>query len=619
MCGIVGFTHGFSGADARPGEASRVLNGMLQSLRHRGPDDLECWHSPVVSLGFARLAILDLAQGNQPIVSEDGQIVSIFNGEIYNHQELRKELERKGYVFHSDHSDAELIPALYHAYGLDFPNYLNGMFAIAVFDARTQTVLLIRDRVGIKPLYYTDVQGELIFASELKSLFKHPAVRKAPNPEALYHYFSFKHTPAPLTAFDGIYQLKPGEIVIKTNSGIERRQWWALNIQQQSLSFTEASMQVRGLLEDSVRLQCQADVEVGAYLSGGVDSSSVVALMSRFSSKPVKTFTLIYDEAFDRKDQDRLSAQLIAKQYGTEHYECLMTEQRFWSELQAINDCFDEPFSGVTSTYFLSELIAKHVKVALSGDGADELFGSYLAHRLAQPLADFSRLSAEQRSKWQHPEFTADILSGLTRLPDYATRRMQQLLWNDDAKQALFTEDFKARAQGVRTAEWLARVDKSFTQQDPLNRALYLDFHTLLPDQVLAFVDRLSMAHSLEVRPAFLDHRLIELAFSIAGSHKIADGDVKRVLKDAVKDLLPASILQRPKEGFVLPVNFWLQRDRYRMIPELLSEQVIRQSNVLEWSTVQHMQAQAAQGNTKAQMQLWNIMMFCVWWRRHFL
>ena len=618
MCGIVGFTHGFSGSGAHPAEASHVLNAMLQSIRHRGPDALAGWHSPRLSLGFARLAILDLEQGDQPVVYEGGQIVSVFNGEIYNHRDLRKDLESKGYVFQSDHSDAELIPALYHAYGEDFPNHLNGMFAIAVYDAKQQSLMLIRDRAGIKPLYYAEAQGELIFASELKGLFKHPCIRKAPNPEALYHYFSFKNTPAPLTAFEGIFQLKPGEMLIKTSGCVRRRQWWSLNAVERAFSFCEAALQLRSLLEDSVRLQYQADVEVGAYLSGGVDSSSVVALMSRLSSKPLKTFTLVYDEQFDRKDQDRLSAQLISKQYGTEHYECLMTEQRFWNELQEINDCFDEPFSGVTSTYFLSELISRHVKVAVSGDGADELFGSYFAHRLAQPLVEFSRLTPAQRLQWQHREFTADYLSSLDKISGATEQRMQLMLWHDDAKQSLFTHGFKARVQGVRTASWLSQIDAEFKGEDSLNRTLFLDFHTLLPDQVLAFVDRLSMAHSLEVRPAFLDHRLIELAFSISGSHKIAHGDVKRVLKEAVKDLLPESILQRPKEGFVLPVNFWLQRDRFRMIPELLNEQVIRQSDVLEWSQVQHTQAQALNGNTKAQMQLWNIMMFCVWWRRHF-
>jgi asparagine synthase (glutamine-hydrolysing) len=591
---------------------------MTAVLQHRGPDEDGFWSDDQISLGFRRLAIVDIGSGNQPAKNEDASVISVFNGEIYNHVQLRAELSKRGHRFDSHHSDAEIIPHLYEEYGLDFPQHLNGMFAIAIWDARKQQLVLVRDRVGIKPLYYTENKQNLIFASEIKSILQNPDVERKPNMEAIYHYFSFKNVPSPMTAFQGVHQLSPGEMLIHAGGKARTKRWWSLTPEDSNVGFDEAARRVRELLEDSVRLQMNADVEVGAYLSGGVDSSSVTALMSRHASKRIKTFTLVYEEDFQRKSQDRINAQRVSEMYDTDHYEYVMTEKDFWAELENITDAFDEPFSGVTSTYFLTKLIAKHVKVTLSGDGADELFGSYLPHRVAQPLHRYHDMNLDQRQAWQHPEFSKAFMDELISQGDESERRMQQYLWSDCDKGRLFSHSLSNKLRKTNTRLLIDDVLKRCQSKDPLTRALYLDFHMLLPDQVLTFVDRLSMAHSVEVRPPFLDHRLVEYAFSIKGKHKVSDNDVKRVLKAAVSDLLPEEIIKRPKEGFVLPINNWLQTNIRHKVGDYLNKTSIQAAGLFQWEEIDGLVDAAQQGQPKALMKVWNLIVFQIWWDRYF-
>jgi asparagine synthase (glutamine-hydrolysing) len=616
MCGICGFS------GPRDGIA---LRRMANAIAHRGPDDSGFWESHAVSLGMRRLAIVDIDTGQQPVFNEDGSVSVVFNGEIYNHLELRAELQAAGHRFRTDHSDTETIVHLYEEYGDDFLHRLNGMFAIALWDEKRQRLLLARDRAGVKPLYVAQVSGQLLFASEVKSLLAHPAIGRLPNYRALYHYFSFKNIPAPWSAFADVEQLRPGERVIFQQGVLTREKWWSLKFGEDgAIDEATASHRIRELLEDSVRLRMRADVPFGAYLSGGLDSSSVVALMSRIGGHRVQTFSLVYSDDFPHKNADQEHARLISRQYDTDHHECVLTASDVQDSLDAVIKAFDEPFSGVTSTYFVTRLIAKHVKVAISGDGADELFGSYLSHRLAQPLSYFSGLSHKLdaltpaeidllRPYQDRPEYLESIL----RFGDEAARRAGLALWTDEDKRGLLSQKMLSLCGDESTSRlYRAALDLSGTN-DPLNRALACDFALLLPDQVLAFVDRLSMAHSVEVRNPFLDYRLMEFAARLPGRFKIQRGRSKHILKEAVRGLIPDQVIDRPKEGFVLPLDAWLKNELRPMLENLLTPERLAIHGLLQSDRVKVLMDDHFAGVANNGPRLWNILMFQKWWERY--
>ena len=616
MCGICGFT-------GTPDDV--VLKQMTDAIAHRGPDDTGHWAAAKISLGMRRLAIVDLETGQQPVFNEDGTICVVFNGEIYNHPELRAELETAGHRFHTHHSDTEVLVHLYEEHGDDFLHRLNGMFAIALWDNRRQRLLLARDRAGIKPLYIGMFQNRLLFASEIKSLLAHPAVERRPNHRALYHYFSFKNIPAPWSAFEGIEQLRPGERAIYEQGELTREQWWSLRFaEDETIDEQTAAARIRELLDDSVRLRMRADVPFGAYLSGGVDSSTIVALMSRIGGHRVQTFSLVYADDFQHKTADQIFARQVARQYDTDHQEYVLTHQDVAESFDAVLAAFDEPFSGVTSTYFVTRLISKHVKVALSGDGADELFGSYLPHRLARPLACFSKLrdrlstlSEEEEESLRpfldRPEYLADIVSR----GDEAGRRMSLYLWSDEGKQTLLSDKMLALCAEESTERLVRAVYLASGTADPLNRALNCDFHTLLPDQVLAFVDRLSMAHSVEVRPPFLDYRLIEFAATLPGTMKIKNGRNKHILKEAVRGLIPDEVIDRPKEGFVLPIDNWLLNDMRPYVEELLAPDRMALHGLIRVEAVEQLLREHYSKSVNHGPRIWNLMMFQRWWESY--
>ena len=608
MCGIAGFT-------GHPNDA--ILRAMTESLLHRGPDSAGYWSSPEVSLGMRRLSIIDVETGKQPVFNEDKTIAVVFNGEIYNFIELRESLIKRGHRFYTDHSDTEVIVHLYEDLGIEFLHELNGMFAIALWDSRRQQLMLARDRVGIKPLYYASLPQGIAFGSEPKALLKHPDISNQPDFTAIHHYLSFKNVPAPLSAFRNIRQLRPGEVAICSGRSIDTRRWWRLRFDEtESIGEIDAAANIRALLEDSVRLQMRSDVPYGAYLSGGVDSSSIVALLAKNGARNINTFTLIYDDEFPAKDSDRKFARQIADQYGTNHHEHKVTFQDIPEQIDNILAAFDEPFSGVISTYFITQSIARYVKVALSGDGADELFASYLAHRIARPMKAYidGRNDPEALAPF---ESDTGRLAQLAARGDEAARRMGLYLLDDAEKYALYSDDMRQAVGASATEQLIRGLLADCHSQDPLNRALFVDFETLLPDQVLPFVDRLSMAHSVEVRPPFLDHRLIEYVARLPGHLKIKQGRVKHVLKEAVKDLLPAELLERPKEGFIMPVNDWLLRNLKDYVlatltPERLARHGIFRPNSVKRLLDSHFGGHAAHGN-----QIWNLLMLQLWWERY--
>jgi asparagine synthase (glutamine-hydrolysing) len=616
MCGITGFV-----GTQHPG----LLARMVATIEHRGPDSAGYWETPQAALGMRRLAIVDLATGQQPVFNEDDSLVCVFNGEIYNHVELRQQLIAQGHVFRTHHSDTETLVHLYEQYGLDFPRHLNGMFAIAIWDTRAERLVLVRDRAGIKPLYIAERPGRgLVFGSEPKALLAHPDVSAAPDFSALGHYFTLKNIPAPHSAFADIRQLRPGELVVWEKGRLERKRWWRLGYREDpAMSAEDAAAEIRRLLFDSVRLQMAMDVPFGAYLSGGVDSSTVVGIMAQLHDHPVRTYTLVYEDGSAGKSADQQFAREVSAMYGTEHHERLVTAAELPAAIDAVVRSFDEPFSGVISTYFVTELIGRDVKVALSGDGADELFASYRAHRLARPLAAWRRyrdsgrpVSNEEQALIAELRLTPEDLDALIARGGEAAARMEQYLVDDRAKAALFSpkmRDVIERPTEALIAEHYAAAGT----QDPLNRALFVDFETLLSDQVLAFVDRLSMAHSVEVRPPFLDHRLIEFAATVPGHLKINQGGVKQLLKRAVRGIIPDAIIDRPKEGFLMPTSQWILEKLLPYARDVLAPHRLAAHGLFEPASVAALLDDAQGVSGRRGDRLWNLLMFQLWWEKY--
>lgn len=595
---------------------------------HRGPDEDGYYADGNINLGMRRLSIIDVTTGHQPIHNEDRSIWTVFNGEIYNFQELRKELEEKGHSFYTDHSDTEVVVHLYEEYGDDFLHKINGMFAIALWDKGKERLLLIRDRMGVKPLFYALVNNMLIFGSEIKAILSHPAYTLNLSYEGVYHYFTFKNIPAPLTAFKGIYSVLPGEMLIFLNGKVTKNRWWKIKFNEND-DYEEEFVKSRilSLLEDSTRLRMISDVPFGAYLSGGVDSSSVVALMTRFSSNPVKTFSLGYEDELKNKEADLFYARKVSEAYKTEHYEYIMSYRELIDDMKSVIEAFDQPFSGTISTYFLSKLIKKHVKVTLSGDGADELFGSYLSHRVAQPMHHFTRLYEKVRSNTLRENakelFTPCDINYLKELfeksdGDEATWRFNLCLFSDKEKDELLSESFKKRVNHASSFSFLKEHFDNLTAKGALNRILEMEWNTQLPDQMLAFSDALSMAHSIEIRSPFLDYRLVEFVATIPSSMKIRNGNVKDILKRTMEPLLPEGITKRPKEGFVLPIFDWMAEKLKDYSLEVLSEKRLKKHYLLNKDAVKNILADYYSGNKSMAGRVWNLMMFQVWWERYF-
>ncbi len=619
MCGICGFT-------GKCDEAS--LKRMTDAITHRGPDDDGYYTDGKINLGMRRLSIIDLATGKQPIHNEDRSLWTVFNGEIYNFLNLRKDLEAKGHRFHTDRSDTEVIVHLYEEYGEAFLHQLNGMFAFALWDQKEDRLLLVRDRMGVKPLFYAVVNGKLLFASEIKAILEHPDYRREVNYEAIYHYFTFKNIPAPLTAFKGIESLLPGEMLIFCRGEFVKKKWWSIRFQEVENPDEEGiQRKILELLEDATKLRMISDVPFGAYLSGGVDSSVIVALMTRYSDQPIKTFSLGYEDELKNKEADLYYARKVSKAFRTEHHEYIMSWRELRDDVEKVIAAFDQPFSGTISTFFLSKLITKHVKVALSGDAADELFGSYLSHRTAQPMFHFKRLYDRVKSNILTEEegelFKPCDLRFLSDL--YEKSGGNEVAWRyrlgvftDEEKENLLSRNFKASINGASSYVIYSSNFSNATSCDPLNRMLEMEWNTQLPDQVLAFVDFLSMAHSVEVRSPFLDYRLVELAATIPGWLKIRNGNVKDILKRTVEPLIPEGITKRPKEGFVLPIFDWMMGKLKDYTADVLSQSRIERHGLLNTEEVRRLINEYYANNKSLAVKVWNLMMFQVWWETYF-
>ncbi len=589
MCGICGYSG--------PREEN-ILREMSGRLRHRGPDEEGFFSDGRMNLCSRRLNIVDLADGKQPMCDPEGQVYLVWNGEVYNHRTLRRKLEQKGHRFRTDHSDTEVLLHMYLEYGEEFVHSCNGMFAIAIWDRRSGTLLLYRDRMGIKPLYYTLTENsaretEIIFASEIKALFAHTDCQRERNDEMIYQYFSYKNCLLPQTAWQGIYEIMPGQYLRYKDGLHTTHTYWDLGryYATESVPFQETSVEqqldeisehLEDLLSDAVRIRLDADVTVGSFLSGGLDSSLIAALAGR----DIPCFTLGHS-ALVQQDYDKAAdvehARILADSLGL-HQEILsLTPRDVTDRLTDILSCFDEPFSGSLSTYMLSEFASKKVKTVLSGDGADELFGGYLPHMLSFPMehyagmenkpADGSALSGEDRRKLRPMEDELSYLASMYEFSrgDESLLSYRILLMTDEEKQLFLGDRLSPLAEKKATWQTVQRDRSMLCGRDSLNRNLEYDSRILLPNQVLKYTDRLSMAHSLEIRSPFMDHRILEYVAGISGHYKMYKGETKYLLKAIGRKYLPDSILNRKKEGFVMPINDWMQRELKEFVLDTLS------------------------------------------------
>jgi asparagine synthase (glutamine-hydrolysing) len=547
MCGIYGYFD--RAGNTLPDDA---LAAMDATLRHRGPDDSGSLRTAGAAVGNRRLAIIDLAGGHQPFVSDDGCIALVQNGEIYNHVELRAELTRAGVRFATDHSDTEVLLRLYEREGLAFLPRLNGMFAIAILDRRDPAdpkLHLVRDRIGVKPLFVADDGQRLLFASEIKAILAAQRAQPVLDLAALAHYLTFNFVPPPATLFSGIAHLPPGSVMSISRSGARTRRWWRLADQTpQPQHFAAWQEELLALLDDAVRLRLRADVPFGAFLSGGVDSSTVVALMRRHVREPVRTYCIGFaDPRFDESPHAREAAQ----RFGARHTERIVAPDLLDGWEEALWFC-DQPHGDASflPTREVARLAAQDVKLVLTGDGGDELFAGYDKYasfaadpaRLALPAAAFARQYVEHTAL-----FAAPLRASL--LQPWLRQRLHEVDSVRDMAQPWFDE--------------AAHLDR-------INQMLYLDMMLLLPGNNLVKPDRMGMSHSLEARTPLLDWRVMELAFRTPGEAKLAGGDKKHWFKRAVEPLIGADLAHRSKQMFTVPVGEWFRGPRRDWLARLL-------------------------------------------------
>lgn len=618
MCGIAGF---LACGPARPDDEILVRT-MLGRLAHRGPDGEGLHRDGPMVLGHRRLAIMDLRpEASQPMLSEDGRFALAVNGEIYNFQDLRAQLERNGHRFTS-RSDSEVILHLYEEEGPDCLRRLRGMFAFALWDGAKRRLVLARDRFGKKPLYWHFGPRGLGFASELQALAATGLFPREPDLDALDAYLALQYVPAPWTAYRGVWKLEPGHFMV-CGPGEEprpRRYYtWSFRPSRQ-LSLDDAAAGLRHRIEEAVRIRMVADVPLGAFISGGVDSTVVVACMSRHSNRPVRTFSI----GFPEPDESELPyARLVASRYGCEHHE-MVVKPDMVSVLPLIVEHHGEPFADTSAvpTWYLSRFTREAVTVALSGDGGDEGFAGYRRYQYAW----IGRLLAGL------PKSLPALISAvLSRLPgpawqpvrDFGRRlctgevgRYLGLVahYPHDERLRLYHPDLKRRfahdAVAERFESWLARS----TAEDATGRLLDLDFHTYLPDDILVKVDIASMAHALEVRCPFLDHEVVEFAASLPTRFKMRGLDTKVVLKRAMSDLIPPAILHRRKKGFALPVDRWMRDDLREMAHDLLLSRQCAGRGLFDMREVEGLLAAHDRGESRG-LSIWNLLVLELWFR----
>ncbi|MEP6925615.1 MAG: asparagine synthase (glutamine-hydrolyzing), partial [Pyrinomonadaceae bacterium] len=628
MCGIVGWANLNFNSSLDASSDEMLLRRMCAKIRHRGPDSEGAIVADSVALGMRRLAIIDLSGGEQPVFNEDRTVTVVMNGEIYNFKELRADLEKRGHHFTS-HSDTEVLPHLYEEYGAKMVEKLGGMFAFALWDSRRRKLLIARDRFGEKPLYYGVFNNKLIFASELKALTAHPDVETRINFQALRSFLSFDYVPAPLSIYENIYKLPAAHSLTLENGEIKIERYWNLSFHKRKPvpSVEEAIEELREHLGNAVKSQMVSDVPLGILLSGGVDSSTVAAFAQQFSSRPIKTFSIGFDEAsFDESDY----ARQVAAHLGTEHHEDILSVDRAAEILPEIATWLDEPMSdaSILPTFLLARFVRSEVTVALGGDGGDEIFAGYpmyYGHKLANTYEKIPRILRKnfiERVVNNLPTNTKNMAF------DFKAKRFINAVSNSDLvarhhsffgsfttseQESLLTSEVKSN-NGADIYTEARKWFKDCDADNLIEKTQFLDMKFYLAEDILTKVDRASMAVSLEVRAPFLDPRVAEFAASLPANYKLNGRTSKFILKKAVAPLLPDFVTKRRKKGFGIPVAAWLKGKLNPLVRELLAPERLKKQGIFNSVFVQKLLVEHEQGRANHYKTLWTLIIFQLWY-----
>ena len=627
MCGICGVFD----PQARSLIDEQHLLAMRDTMFHRGPDDAGHYLDPDrgIYLGHRRLSIIDLsASGRQPMTNEDGELLIVFNGEIYNYLKLRPELENKGHQFKSD-TDTEVLIHLYEEKGVDFLKEVQGMFALAIWDASLGRVILARDRLGIKPLYFYFLNGILTFGSEIKSLLEAGGfVDRSLNNDAIRAYFKYHYIPYPLTIFKHIYKLEPGHCIIVDHHGLKKEKYWDLSLTMGPKDERKAVEQHRELFIHTVKSHLISDVPLGAFLSGGVDSTAVVQAMSENSTTPINTFTIGFERASNLMDIQL--SRLASESLGTNHHEYIMTPD-ITELFEKVLYYFDEPF-GITSAlpiYLNAEFAKKSVTVVLTGDGADELYAGYNRYVLDKLIRIIGFIPQGMKEVMLKNALRMlarfSVASKVGKVRDQILKRILMAIQNRDPLQSylslfsganndypasiftpgFYSQDYRERADFVIDSEYFGVKDI-----DHLNSLLYFDIKTSLVDEMLTKVDRMTMAHGIEARVPFLDHRLVEYVFSLRNTLKLKGFTRKYLLKKTFSQKMPKEILSAPKRGFNLPIDQWLRNELREQMELILNPVYLKNADFLNTKMIDDLKQRHLSGRGNFGLQLWSIMVF---------
>lgn len=624
MCGIAGI----AALNGSTPPTLEQLQAVCNTLTHRGPDDLGTHVQDGVAMGMRRLSIIDLGGGRQPIFNEDRTILTVFNGEIYNFQELREKLEACGHTFRT-HTDTEVIVHAYEEFGLDFPKYLNGMFAIAVHDTVKKKLILVRDHIGIKPFYYAFNSQYLVWGSEIKSILESGLVSKTLDLDALGEFFAWEYVPGTATLFKEIRKLEPGAMmkIDLDNPRCEPYAFWDIpqfDEEGSNLSDAEWEDRLEEQLRKAVEMQLVSDVPLGAFLSGGVDSSLMVAYMG-----DAKTFSIGFD---DPTYNELAWSQKVADHLGTDHTTEVI-KPHVADMFEHLMHYMDDPIGdfSIFPTYLVSKLARQHVTVSLSGDGGDELFGGYETYLADDKARQYQRIPAvirngviknvvnslrPQPAKKGFINKAKRFIEGMEHPEDLSHARWRMFA-GDTVRQELFTTG----AQKELVTPAAAHILKLFEQageRQPLNRSLYVDLKSYLSDNILVKVDRMSMAVSLEARVPYLDKNVVEMAFQIPSRLKVADGQTKVLQKRVAARHIPESCVYRPKEGFSIPIKHWLGTQFRPIMEDYLDPETIRDQGVFQPETIERLKQEHLAGTANHSHLLWSLIVFQSW-RRHWL
>jgi asparagine synthase (glutamine-hydrolysing) len=622
MCGILGFIN----LDRNNRADQRIARQMAEAIVHRGPDDEGFYFKDNVALGMRRLSIIDLETGHQPISNEDGSVWVVFNGEIYNFLELRQRLVARGHQFRT-HSDTEVIVHLYEDYGDDLVDHLNGMFAFALWDERRERLLVARDRMGEKPLYFTQTAESFIFASELKSLVTHPLVERRINLLALRKYLQYEFVPSPHTMIEGVHKLRPAHRLIFEQDQWRTERYWRLSYEGERLKIgeDEAIEETRRRLREAVRLRLVSDVPLGVLLSGGIDSSSVAELACEAAEGRVKTFSI----AFDEKSFDESSyARLVANHLGTEHYERRFTEREMLDIVPEIPRLLDEPLGdgSLIPTYLLSRFTRERVTVALGGDGGDELFAgypTYAAHRMAgyyRALPRFVRKGLIEPAIARLPvstdnlsfDFKAKRFVQGAALPAGTRHTVWMGSYTAEQQRLLLSPEVLATCPDDQVFDEVRGFDQP-NGHDVVERMMALDATHYLSECVLFKVDRASMAASLETRAPFLDHTLVEFLAKLPLDLKLRGFTGKYVLKRAMRGRLPQQVINRPKKGFGMPVAKWIKGELRGFVRDTFAPERLRRRGLFHADYVERLLREHERGVADHRKLIWTLLMFEMW------